>query len=294
MRGFALCALAFGVAGCAAPVMHARTGEVLHQDESRVAIATVLFVQAESSAVLRSSNEQAVLSGQYEDSSTGRQFRTRSTDYDNGFGILFSLELRGAHAFFEGCEVGGMLGWVRVGAELRCGLLDEREGGPFGAAVSFGFAQQIAGFMGMLVLKQHEDFGYGQEYRVGLDLSARGRDVTPLLNVGLGYIHQYREILDGLPMQDEPDDGNYPDLGEIYVWRDELRLSIPIGFAIELGDYETASRGRVIFAAVPEITLAYNDRTTPRYQGRGSAGSTVTDFEQVWAIFLTVGGEVEW
>jgi hypothetical protein len=48
----------------------------------------------------------------------------------------------------------------------------------------------------------------------------------------------------------------------------------------------------VIVAVVQEITLAANDRTTPRYQG--VAGSTVTDFEQSWAVYLTIGGEVEW
>jgi hypothetical protein len=278
--------------GCAAPVMHARTGDVLHDGESRFSAATVLFVQAESSAVLQSADEMRTRSGEYDDRWTGRFFRSASIAQDNIFGPYFSLELRLAHAFFEGCEIGGMLGWVRIGAELRCALLDEREGAPFAAALSVGAAQHLPGAIGFLLTGEtSENFSAGQELRIGLDLSAHGNDVSPLLNVGLGYIHQYREILDGLPRFGEDDTGPV-DLGEIYVWRDELRLSIPIGFALEFGEYWDPSNGRVIFAVVPEITLAANNRTTPRYQPVSS--STVTDFEQVWAIYFTVGADVEW
>jgi hypothetical protein len=289
LRWVALSALAIAMIGCAAPVMHARTGDVLHKGESRVSIATVLYVQAESSAVLQSADEMATPSGTYDDGSTGRFFRSSSVTQDNVVGPFLSIELRVAHAFFEGCEIGGMLGWVRIGAELRCALLDEREGAPFAAALSGGAAQHLPGAIGYLLSGEtSEDFSSGQELRIGLDLSAHGRDVSPLLNVGLGYIHQYREILDGLPRFDETP----PDLGEIYVWRDELRLSVPIGFALEFGEYWDPSNGRVIFAVVPEITLAANNRTTPRYQPISS--STVTDFEQTWAVYITVGADVEW
>jgi hypothetical protein len=229
-------------------------------------------------------------SGEYSDSFTARNLRTRSTTADALFGALASLEVRAAHAFFYGCEVGGMLGFVRIGLELRCALLDERDYAPFSAAISAGAAQQIMGGFGLLILEEGEDYKVGQELRIGLDLSSRGEDVTPLLNVGLGYLLQYREILNGLPVQD--DDDAYPDMGEIYVWRDELRLSVPLGLAFEYGDYELASRGRWTVAVVPEITLAAWNRTTPRHQGL--QGTSVSDFEQVWAIYLTLGGEVEW
>ena len=281
------CLLAIGVAACAAPVMHPRTADVLNAHHLRLRASTVLFAMAPSTAVLDSADETLTASGEYRDLWTARQYRTRWVLLDSIAGLPVSIEAQAAYSLFDGCEGGAMLGLIRIGAELRCGVLDEDRGAPLSAALSIGAAQQISRVVAQVISRgggKLNPFPRGQELRAGLDLSKRLGGVTPLLNVNIGYVRQWREVQSGLPGGFEGD--HFADNpGDIPVERDELRLSIPVGFALESDPQSGERVQRVMLGVVPEITLKAWQRWSEYEE---VPGSVVLDLKQHWALYYAI------
>jgi hypothetical protein len=278
------------LAGCAAPVMHPRTADVLDAHRLRLRGNTVLVAIAPSTAVLQSGDETMTDSGEYSDLWTARQLRTRWPIVDAVTGVLFSFELQAAYSLFDGCEGGARLGFVRIGAELRCAVLDEDWGAPLSAALSVGAAQQLGYFLvgGRVRNGSYNTAPRGSELRAGLDLSKRLSGVTPLLNINLGYVRQVRDIVSGLPSFEGH---HFSEAGNIFVERDELRLSLPVGLAFEYEPHSAHDqRTRVMLGVVPELTLQAWERFSA-YQEVD--GSVVADFEQHWALYLTLAAETE-
>ena len=289
MRRALALALACGLAACAAPVAHPRTADVLDAHRQRLRGSTVLIAVAPSTAQLQSGDETMTASDAYTDAWTARQVRTSWALVDTVAGVPASFEFQAAYSPFDGCELGARLGLVRAGAEVRCAVLDEDSGAPLSAALSIGAAQQLGVFFaatrsdGRISLLPR-----GYELRAGIDLSKRMSGVTPLLNVNLGYLRQLRDIVAGLPTFEGY---HFGETGNILVERDELRLTVPIGVAFEYEPHEGHEQiSRVVLGVVPELTLQAWDRFAVYEEVEGSV---VLDFEQHWALFVTVGAETE-
>lgn len=268
------------------PVSPARTGEVVDAGRIRLRGTWNLLAVAPSSATLLSGDEEQTKSGDYADAWTAYRSRSARPGVDAVASMFLSTEGQLAYGLFEGCELGGHLGLMRIGMEIRCAPLDQDTGAPLAAALSLGIAQQMN-----LTPVDTKRYRAGQELRAGLDISKRIGDLAPLVNVNLGYLPQYREIQGSLPAFDNQEWGG--DQGDINVVRDELRLSVPVGVALFYERGPTAERrlARIVFGLVPEITLNARNRTVPAY---GSVdGSVVTNFEQHWALFLALGAEIE-
>jgi hypothetical protein len=133
-----------------------------------------------------------------------------------------------------GCEIGGLYQWTRVGAEVRCGLLQERWGQPLSIALS-----------GMLAF----DFGvYAAPFgRIGLDASRRFGPLKLLANAYLsaGDAYRFIEDPDVIPIEG-------PFIGAQVVTRREVRLTVPLGIAIRAGHIrESESWVWLVLGATP-------------------------------------------
>jgi len=140
-----------------------------------------------------------------------------------------------------GCEIGGLYQWLRVGGEIRCGLLQERWGHPLSIALG-----------GLLAF----DFGivtapFG---RIGLDVSRRFGPLKLLADVYMSAGDAYRYLEDPSII---PIEGPLP--GARAIVRREVRLTVPLGIAIrtaQLGDSWRQSDARrpwvwLVFGATP-------------------------------------------
>lgn len=143
------------------------------------------------------------------------------------------------------CEVGGLYQLTRVGAEARCGLVQERLGHPLSIAYS-----------GLLAL----DYGptTAAFTRIGLDISRRFGPIAALVDV-------YFSTGDALRwMQDpgvHPIEGPLP--GAQSIVRRELRVTIPFGLAVRLAHTGSEQQGRakgswvsLVLGATPWFLLA--------------------------------------
>lgn len=122
----------------------------------------------------------------------------------------------GVRVGLGGCEVGGVYGMTRVLVESRCGIFQERWGAPLSVALS--------GAWGL-------DYGptFGAFGRIGLDMSVRLGPLRPIVDVYFSQSHELRYVEDSA---DPPIEGPLP--GSKSVARDELRITVPVGLAIEL------------------------------------------------------------
>jgi hypothetical protein len=282
----ALVAATLGATSCAVPVGPARTGEVVDAGRIRLRGTWNLLAVAPSRATLLSGNEERTQSGEYADAWTAYRSRSARPGVDAVASVFLSVEGQLAYGIFERCELGGQIGLMRVGMEVRCAPLDQDTGAPLAVALSLGIAQQMN-----LNPVDADRYHAGQELRAGLDISKRIGDLAPLVNVNLGYLPQYREIQGSLPaFQREEWAG---DQGDINVVRNELRLSVPVGIALfyESGPAAERHLARIVFGLVPEITLNARNRRAPQYESVD--GSVVSNFEQHWGLFLVVGAEIE-
>ena len=138
-----------------------------------------------------------------------------------------------------GCEIGGLYAMTRVLAEVRCGIIQERRGAPFSLATSGAF-----GF----------DYGphFGAVGRIGLDASVRLGPLRPLIDVYLSSSESIRWLEDHAPEQ-PPIEGPFP--ASKSVIRHELRITVPIGLAIQLhrgtGEYGDALSYSLVIGATP-------------------------------------------
>ena len=182
-------------------------------------------------------------------------------------------ELRAEAAFFpmlsggfrvgvRGCEFGGAYAMTRVLGEVRCGILQERNGAPFSLATS--------GAIGIDYGPVTRPVG-----RVGVDLSVRLGPVRPLVDVYLSTADQLRWIEDPW---DPPPDGPVP--GSKSVVRTEVRLTVPFGIAIEIvrPDPRAADQGdrsqptwSLVLGATP-FTVLHASRCTGCLSWKGDGG----------------------
>jgi len=195
---------------------------------------------------------------------------------------LFSTELSIAYGFSDSVALGSWLSLELAGVELRLQPLSERDGAPFSATLSLGAAHVgLAPSLAKDLLRE----GFGA--RAGLDLGVFiGRDEL-LLGSYVSYIRRRREFSD-IPESSADNRLNYGDaapfpVAELMVVRDELKLSIPIGYALHLG------RGALIFGVVPEWSLEAPIHDWRCYDC--DLAYDLTSFEQQFALYVTIGGE---
>lgn len=135
-----------------------------------------------------------------------------------------------------GCEVGGFTQLTRWAAEARCGLLQESRGHPLSVASSGAFGIDYGPYTAPMA-------------RIGLDVSRRFGRLTPLVDAYLGTSSALRYIEDP---GDPPIEGPLP--GAKSVVRREVRLTVPVALAIELGRWDSISVGEQALALVAGAT----------------------------------------
>lgn len=195
---------------------------------------------------------------------------------------LFSTEASLAYGLSDSIAIGGWLSLELAGVELRLQPLSERTGAPLSATLSIGGAHAgIAPSFAKDVLRE----GFGA--RAGFDLGKLvGRDEL-LLGAYASYIRRRREFSD-IPHSTEDNRLNYGDaapspVADLMVVRDELKLSVPIGYALRLRS------AALIFGVVPEWTLDASIHDWRCYDC--DLAYDLTSFEQRFAIYITIGGE---
>jgi len=217
-----------------------RSAGVAKPGRFKVRGAALPHAVAPSSATLVSGNEQHPRSNEYDDPWTAWRHRSAGPGLDAMAGVFFSTEGEISFGLFEGCELGALLGLMRIGRSAVCTLNE-----------AFGVAIRVA-------LRRRRSANQPESARCevlprraraacGIDISKRLGSVLVLLNANVGYAPHYREIRGDLPVHahDERGDGQ----GDINVVRNELRLSVPIGVALPLGSQPAradADRGYTI------------------------------------------------
>ena len=209
-----------------------------------------------------------------------------STDSINSparfIGAWFSTEVSMAYGFSEAVAIGSWLSTELAGIELRLQPLSERDGAPFSATLSLGGAHVgVAPSFAKDLLRE----GFGA--RAGLDLGVFiGRDEL-LLGAYGSYIRRRRNF-QRIPESPEESAIDYGDAFpfpavDLMVVRDELKLSVPVGYALHIRSFA------LIFGLVPEWTLdaAIHDWRCPDCD----AAYELEAFEQDFALYVTVGVE---
>lgn len=136
-----------------------------------------------------------------------------------GSNVAFFPIISGAvRVGFGGCEGGGVYAMTRLLGEIRCGLLQERRGAPFSLALSGAFGLDYGPYLGPVA-------------RIGLDASVRLGPLRPLVNVYLSSSRELRYVEDHAP-EVPPIEGPMP--AAATVQRNEIRITVPLGLAIEL------------------------------------------------------------
>lgn len=150
----------------------------------------------------------------------------------------------GARGSLGGCEVGGIYQLLRIGGELRCGLLQERWGHPLSVALAGAIALDYGPYTAVFA-------------RLGLDASRRFGPVELIADAYLSAGDAYRYLEDPSVV---PIEGPLP--GSQSVVRREVRLTVPLGIAFratqlgELGDaWNVTDRSRpwlwIVLGATP-------------------------------------------
>lgn len=274
------------LAACAAPVAYPRTGAVLQAGHGRLTAAStwaLTYTQARIATPAGTAAQSSLSPGAYSDNTAQR------TDFAAGAGredfstqvfqgalaAVFAAEFGFSYSPFGECELGTLVGLVRVGGELRCAVVEEARHQPVSVAMSAA------------VLKQLWLWDFGPEYRAGLDLSMRstfrGMRIDPLINLYLGFGPRHWTIADSRLPDGAPRPG--PEFARITQDRQQWTLSIPIGLAAGQGD---DSRAGLVLAIVPEFTLAAHNLGPAKYSGGEPAA--VSGFRQFWSLYFTLGG----
>jgi hypothetical protein len=257
--------------GCTAPVVYPRSADLLDAGRGRLRVAGNFVGIATTSARVES---ESGASDTFSDLSASRA-RSNFPDLDWLFGPVLSLE-GGVDLSLGLCEVGGLLSLLRVGAELRCGLLQEDRGAPFSVAASGAYLYPVD----VGDLYSMKDRG---GFRAGIDSSFRIGNWGPLIGAYVDHGTQRRVLMDSnLP---KPDSLFGNQAGEIVALRDEWRLAVPLGATFY------GPRGGASIALLTEYTLSARDREAPELTSWDSTGNPVTHFEQHWALFLTASAE---
>ncbi len=155
----------------------------------------------------RASGEQLALEPQHVVQANGSRA-------DSVVGFFPNGELAAQYSFGT-CEVGLTAVTLGVLAEVRCGLLQQRRGDALSVAFSGAFGAALA--IGADV---------GPAGRVGVDISRRFGSIEPLVDVYLSTSSEAHFVQTGVASD--------PVIGPtgVTMGRREMRLSVPVGFAI--------------------------------------------------------------
>lgn len=280
----ALTALAVSLAmlGCGSPMTYPRTPD-LHRGVSVALRSNVSHGDGEAKYSVRpgqtlgnGATTAEQLESPYEGHASGSS-RSYNTWLRLPIGAVYSAEGNLAWGFSERTSLGGFGSLELIGAELRVQALSARDGGPLSATFALGGMH-----VGIFQSLSQDLLVGGWGGRAGLDLGLRVAGNELLVGGYASVIRRRRNF------QKAPDDGLFRETPPgfydgLMIVRDELKLSVPIGFA---------ARGEgfaLIFGVVPEWTLdarvgrASCFECAPEYQ--------LDSFEQDFAIYFTVGGE---
>lgn len=154
---------------------------------------------------------------------------------------------------WEPCEIGPIFSFVRAGAEMRCGLLQERDGAPLSVAV--GFATTAHFFQK----------NQGPIHRVSLDLSRRDAHRRWMGNLHLSQgPRSYSAQLNLPDVHDSTDNEDEIILEPLvtpinpwaYLERDELRLTLALGLG-----WQTDKDTLLSVGIAPRVTLGESQLT---------------------------------
>jgi hypothetical protein len=188
-------------------------------------------------------------------------------------GLPLDVEGGFAHGFSESVALGGWASLELIGAELRLQALRQSHGAPLSATFALGVAHVgLAPSFERRMLEQ----GFGT--RAGIDLSLSGNSVEALLGVYASFIRRRRNF----PIS--PSDAEEWFESSLMVVRDELKVSVPLGVAA----LTRGSSGAIVIGVVPEWTLASSLRDA---RCACDDGYSLTEFRQVFTIYLTIGFE---
>lgn len=154
-------------------------------------------------------------------------------------GFVPDFELQ-AHFGLGRCEIGGVGVDLGALAELRCALTRQSHGDALSTA-----------FSGAAGATASAGIGFAPSARLGLDASRRFGPVEIILDVYVTSQRQAHYIQTGVV--------NDPVVGPsgVILGRQELRLAIPVGLAVDLGDPDH----RGIFGVEPWFVLAGTSHT---------------------------------
>ena len=186
--------------------------------------------------------------------------------------ILPGLEMNFRFAVFPRCEMGFFFPYLRLGGELRCAILDEKLHSPVSLAGSVA--------LGYLPMRG------GPWVRTGFDLSHRFKKVAPLFNVYLTY----GPVGHALGLGGVPSDGGGGQGSWAWILRDELRLEMAVGLAIQTEGKRNFSAD-VFFGVAPHVVLY--TRAPAIYECRNCLDGEVTAFREVFGISIVLGGEFQ-
>jgi hypothetical protein len=184
------------------------------------------------------------------------------------------------YGLFRPCEVGALLGFFRLGGELRCGLLDETRGAPFSLAAAAGGA--FLPFYGR----------GGPWWRAGLDLSRQHQRLLWMLNPYVSRGPEGHQML----LEDYPAD--YLDTGPdpthsynaspyLQVVRSEWRLAAAVGVGFLTGSADEETGLAVILGLVPYVTLDADRAEVVDCHNCSALGGV--RFAEDFGLTLTVG-----
>jgi len=189
--------------------------------------------------------------------------------------ILPGLEFNLRFGLFHPCEMGLMFPYLRLGAEMRCAILDETR----------GWFASLAGSVAAAYLPLRG----GPWVRAGFDLSRRFKKrFAPLLNLYVTYGPAAHAVT--LPGDKVPYEGGAEEGPWAYALRDEVRLEIPVGMAIQVKTKSYSSFGAdVFFGVVPHLTLWSGEPAS--LQCHNCVGVETTGFEEDFGISIVLGYE---
>lgn len=186
-------------------------------------------------------------------------------------------------------ELSGILGIQELGAEVRYALLDEDSGD----RVSLSASSAVV-YRPLQVRGSDVKFARYPGARAGLELSHRGKKVTPFADLAVSFAPEnYGQLL---PERLSPDCGSFGEEGcgeygpprQFLISRDEVRLTGGFGLSFENGSrnpYKDSS-GAFHLALVPYVTLWSGKE---RMTCMGCSFANPDDFDSRWGVTLAGG-----
>lgn len=184
-------------------------------------------------------------------------------------------EVSGRLGVFPGCEIGSLLGVFRLGGELRCALLDEREGAPLSIAASAGAA--YTPLLGRA----------GPWARLGVDVSLAAAGAHWMGNLYLTHGIEGHRLFPSDAPDDfaDPIDAGMSHDGEalpyLQVARRETRIAAAIGWGPGEG-HQTFVLGLAPYFVLDAGPVSYAECG-------GCARFEAADFDERFGVLLTVG-----